>query len=377
MIDYNRLTRDYKTNPLGRYEQIPEEDLLYLYIELNLSKSEIKEILGKDVSKYLKQYNISKNKEQRNECRRKTNLKKYGCINVSQNKQIKDKKKQTCIEKYGVDNPFKNEQIQEKQKQTCLERYGVENVFNNTSTRDKIKQTCLEKYGTENPLSNKDIQDKIKQTNLEKYGTENPLLNPEIRQKIKETCLQKYGSTHLFGSSYFKQKSKETFNARYGVDNPMYFQDFKDKISSSQINGGNDKGYQTKKLNGSFNISRPEEQCYQDLKSIFKVERQYKSEEYPFACDFYLPDIDLYIECNFHWTHGPERYDSKNIEHQKLLQIWKDKAKDSKFFDNAIYTWTDLDVRKFNIAETCGINYLVFYNKHEFDEWLCYIKGQI
>ena len=29
-----------------------------------------------------------------------------------------------------------------------------------------------------------------------------------------------------------------------------------------------------------------------------------KYDRYPFACDFYISSLDLFIECNYHWTHG-------------------------------------------------------------------------
>lgn len=52
---------------------------------------------------------------------------------------------------------------------------------------------------------------------------------------------------------------------------------------------------------------------------IENVKRQYKSELYPFACDFYIQNLDLYIECNFHWTHGGHKFDKNNENDIKQL----------------------------------------------------------
>ena len=58
--------------------------------------------------------------------REKTNLKRYGCVNVSNNKEIQRKKELTLLKNYGVDNPAKSKEIWGKIRNTNLERYGVE-----------------------------------------------------------------------------------------------------------------------------------------------------------------------------------------------------------------------------------------------------------
>ena len=96
--------------------------------------------------------------------------------------------------------------------------------------------------------------------------------------------------------------------------------------------------------------------------------RQYKSDEYPFCCDFYIPSINLYIECNFSWTHGGHSYDKDNEEDQLILEKWKEK--NTKYYDNAINTWTIRDVRKRNIAKQNNLNYIEFWNLNELKNWL-------
>lgn len=56
-----------------------------------------------------------------------------------------------------------------------------------------------------------------------------------------------------------------------------------------------------------MNTSKSEEMSYVLLVERFganDILRQYKSEEYPFACDFYIKSRNIYIECNYCWTHG-------------------------------------------------------------------------
>ena len=127
------------------------------------------------------------------------------------------------------------------------------------------------------------------------------------------------------------------------------------------------KIYITKKRNKSFNVSNPEKIIYEKLCEVFEVKSQYKSESYPFNCDFYIPSIDLYIELNFHWTHGTEPFDCNNLKHQQILNMWK--SKNSEFYKNAIYTWTDLDVRKRKCVIDNNLNYLSFYNEKDFYAW--------
>lgn len=124
------------------------------------------------------------------------------------------------------------------------------------------------------------------------------------------------------------------------------------------------KRLKTFKLNNSFNKSNPEEEYYNQLITLYGkdgVVRQYSDNRYPFNCDFYIPSEDLFIECNYHWTHGGHPFDSNDKDDIKLLEDWKKKSDYSHYYKNAIYTWTDLDVRKQNIAKLNNLNYKVIY----------------
>lgn len=122
---------------------------------------------------------------------------------------------------------------------------------------------------------------------------------------------------------------------------------------------------ETKHKHHTFNTSKPEEQMYEELCKKFgeeNVKRNYdKDPRYPFSCDFYIVSEDKFIELNAMWTHGGCPFDSSDKECQNKLKIWKEKAEKSDFYKNAIYTWTDLDVRKQTIAKENNLNYEVIY----------------
>lgn len=134
---------------------------------------------------------------------------------------------------------------------------------------------------------------------------------------------------------------------------------------SAKIKSITEKQQTTKEKNNTFNTSKPEELLFIRLQKEYPEDyilRNYKSDKYPFRCDFYIKSKDLYIELNNHWTHGGKPYNPDDKECQEKLAIWKIKAKTSKFYENAIYVWTELDVKKQEIAKKNNLNYQVIYD---------------
>jgi len=276
---------------------------------------------------------------ERNEKYKKTSLKKYGHINPLHNKEINKKIINKWIKKYNCDNPLKSEIIKEKSKQTCLKKYGVKYSFQSENNINKSKQTKLKKYGDEHFI------------NLEKR---------------KQTCLEKYGYEHSVQSEIIKEKSKQTCLKNYGVDN--YFKT-QESIIKSHSKEAINKINQTKKKNNTYNKSKPEDESYLLLKKKYPdIKRQYKDTRYPFACDFYIPESDTFIECNYSWTHGFHPYNENNEEDQNKLRKWK--YNNTKYYNNAITTWTIRDVNKRNIAKQNNLNYIEFWNINELKNWL-------
>ena len=144
---------------------------------------------------------------------------------------------------------------------------------------------------------------------------------------------------------------------------PKIVEKIKQKLPESM-----QKSYETKKKNNSFHISKPEQLIYEKLCLKFKsVKRQYKCERYPFCCDFYIEDIDLFIEFQGTWTHGGEPF-CENTCKEQLLE-WKEKAKFSEFYEAAIQTWTVRDVEKRRWAKEHNLNWIEFFTFEEFLSW--------
>ena len=116
--------------------------------------------------------------------------------------------------------------------------------------------------------------------------------------------------------------------------------------------------------NDSFNRSIAEDNYYKELVNRYGNEdviRWYSDDRYPFVCDFYIVSEDLFIELNKHWTHGGHPFDELNLNDISKLEDWEEKSKYSKYYLNAIYTWTVLDVKKQKIAKENNLNYKVIY----------------
>ncbi len=179
--------------------------------------------------------------------------------------------------------------------------------------------------------SSLDKKNKIKQTNLERYGVENPFQSESIKSKIKQTNLEEYG-----------------------VEGYTQSQDYQSRLNEIQSKINN-----TKSSNNTFNASKIEEEFASHLDQnhiIYK--RQYKSDLYPFNCDFYLPDYELYIEIQGSWTHGHHPY---NIELDKeTLNTWI--LKQSKYYNNTIKVWTEKDPLKRETAKLNNLNYLELFS---------------
>jgi len=129
------------------------------------------------------------------------------------------------------------------------------------------------------------------------------------------------------------------------------------------------KEHETKRKNGTFNTSKAEERAYHMLHFLYPhLVRQCKSEEYPFMCDFYDPDSRAYIECNFSWTHGRHWFDENDPNDIARLAFMK--SKQSKYYDNAIETWTVRDVKKRKCAEDNNLRYVVLWTEKEVREYV-------
>ena len=127
-----------------------------------------------------------------------------------------------------------------------------------------------------------------------------------------------------------------------------------------------EKGRQNRRISGGYGTSssRKEDEVYDKLTNYFSeytVQRHYTDHRYSrefdgyrYNCDFYIPELDLFIEYNGFFTHGPEPFDKTNPEHQAILRKYQDK-------NISMCVWTDKDVREVNVARKRLLNLLVIY----------------
>lgn len=145
------------------------------------------------------------------------------------------------------------------------------------------------------------------------------------------------------------------------------------KLPEETVKQAKEKEATTKKLKNNFNASTVEDNFYLWLLNYFlpdQIIRQYFDiNRYPFNCDFYIVPLDLFIEININWTHGLVPYDETDAFCIEQLTQWKQKAENSDYYKNAIYTWTDLDVRKKKIANQNNLLFVSLYNETEIEDF--------
>jgi hypothetical protein len=238
-------------------------------------------------------------------------------------KEVMNKKKQTFMKNYGVDNPNKCRKVREKVEQTSLQRCGYKCNFSSPDPKLNGRAGCKKRFGVENPFAAKEVKEQMKLKSLEKRGVENYAQSKEYKDLYKN-------------KEWVKKKQQ--------------------------------KQYESKRKNNSFNTSKSEDRCYELLKSKFNntIRNYSTNNRYPFNCDFYIPSKDLFIECHFHWTHGGTPFNKDNEEHLKQLEKWRSKNK--KYYNIAINVWTKRDPLKLKTFIDNKLNYKIFYKEEEFIE---------
>lgn len=231
------------------------------------------------------------------------------------------------------------------------------------------------------------IKEKLDSTKLIKYGSRTYNNSEKQKQTISNKG-DKYWKQHSEKSlktryeknrgKYFSeetiQKIRNTILSRYGVDSFAKTQEFRD-IVKEKHDEIEEKQYKTKKENNSFNTSSIEEKFKDYLDSLNIIyNRQFKSNQYPYSCDFFIPGLNLYIEIQGSWTHGKHPFNPDDKMDNEKLNYWK--SKDNEYYNNAIYTWTDLDVRKRQCAKDNHINYLEIFS-NDIDDCITIFENYI
>ncbi len=261
-------------------------------------------------------------------------------------KNIRNNKKENISEMlYIIDN---NIQIK------CRCKYCHQHIVTFVSMFSGYIKTCCAKcrglYISENMLP------EVKARTDKRIS--NTMLNKSKEDKIKDSENKK---------AAIKKRSPEKESERKRKE-----KETKSKRSAEEKLETERKRYITKKKNGTLNTSKEENIDYLKIKEIYPntLPQYMDKSRYPFACDLYISELDLFIEINDCWTHGIEPFDKTNKEHINIVLDWFKKSKELNhkgnlklFYKNAIYVWTNLDPRKLSIAKQNNLNFLNIYPK--------------
>lgn len=316
------------------------------------------------------------------------------------------------VAQYGTDNPFKLDDFQEKAAQTREERYGARYTLAEGSVfadeaRKKGQESSepIRRAKRERTLARKKREREERQRERALHGYHRRTLTDEEKIVANErriaTSQSRYGVDHPSQRASFRQsvsqymsdpenqrriraKTIVTNQERYGV---AYFTQLPEH-RLEQSRRMSDPSHQrrisrAKRENGTFNTSSSEDALYKLLVEYVNqhgmtVVRQYCDDDrYPFAADFYIPERDLFIELNGSWSHGGHWYEADREMDQKTVQTWRTRGKRSKYYTNALETWTQRDVRKREAARKARLNYVTLWDGFEtlFDAHLWFALG--
>ena len=282
-----------------------------------------------------------------------TNIKKYGRKNFGSAEKVKE----YWISHYGVDNPAKTDFVKKKMRETNLRKYGFNCSSKSEIVKEKTKQTCLKRYGVEYTGQIEEAKEKSKKTCLEKYGSEYYIGSKDRLEKTIEFSKQNYNVDWFTKSEEIKNKAKETMLRRYGVEYSMQIPKNKEYMSYLMSSYEmQERRYNTMKRNHTFNSSSTEEEFFLYIKSRFPtVVRQYKDKNrYPYFCDFYIPELDYFIELQGYYTHGKHPFDPNSNEDLQLIEYYKKKYGEDC---QPITIWSIKDVEKRDCAKRNNLNF--------------------
>jgi hypothetical protein len=237
-----------------------------------------------------------------------------------------------------------------------LQKYGIK------KSPDVINKNISKKLQGHEPTTKRKPLPRDKIIDVYKHHHKSPeqiaeMLNCShgiIRRRLKEAGLEK---------SQKEQRKDRIIRSqeKYGVDHVSQTEEWKQRH------------YEAQKANNTFNTSQPEEYVNAILEKKFgkkNVVRQYKSELYPFKCDFYIKNLDLYIEYQGSWVHYHEPFNILNYRHLNQLREWKYRSQFSDYYKEAIKTWTIRDPIKRKIAKKNKLKWAEFFTVKDLLKWI-------
>ena len=197
--------------------------------------------------------------------REETNLKKYGCKNISQNTEIKQRKVNTYMQHVN--------ETKEKIKQTNRQRYGCDWVTQSNNFKEKAAATCIEKYNVDNYAKTDTYKEKLRN---------------KSEQNIQ----------YMIDNGYIPLVE---INSKYGTG---WAQQNHDKVTIYK-----NKGYIHKSLIPEIEqySSRVNSKFQQEVFDFIGMDNTIQNTRKiiaPYELDIYSPDLKLAIECDGLYWHA-------------------------------------------------------------------------
>ena len=331
-----------------------------------------------------------------------SSMKKWGYSHPSQSPIVKKKHEDTNLKRIGAISPLCLPKIHSK---------GVK-IAATPEIRQKVKIRKQERY---NDAGYHNFE-QAKETYYKRTGYRTTFSNPEVREKSKQKFQEKYKKNSYVETDEFQELNRDPIYIKIRTEkqyktkekngtlpgNPISVAKFKESMSKkteedwkiiakkqqdTKIKNGTTSGsikvrkkvYETNKLRGNYgNRSKSEKRCFAKVKEKFQnAEHSYYDEKrYPFNCDIYIPNLDLFIECHFGEFHYKEPFDKNNLKHIERLNILKEneqrllkEGNKNTRYTGMIRTWTITDPLKLKTFQDNHLNYKIFYTEKEFNEW--------
>ena len=254
----------------------------------------------------------------------------------------------------------------------CPIGFKIGRLPKSAETIEKIKTYLANRSEEEKKISNEKRSSSLKSVFASMSDEKKDAMYRHRREtnQLKSDAEKRTISAKISANTIGKNKGKIPWNKNVPMSDEQRkkvsegMKSFMKTVSNEYLTSWRKQVSVAMKSNGTYGKSADEEKFYQELVSQYgleNVKRQYSDERYSFDCDFYISSEDLFIELNKHWTHGGHPFDKNDFEDIQKLSKWQEKAQTSKFYRNAIYVWTDLDVRKKEIAKKNNLNYKVIY----------------
>lgn len=193
------------------------------------------------------------------------------------------------------------------------ERKYAESKIRNDKRLKTLKKNNLKKFGKEWYFQTEKYKDKFKNTCRDKYGVDNPMQYNDIKNKSKDALINKYGSNYMnaiglyTGYKRIIKRLPDDIIPLFSIVNytgtSKYKRyNFKCKKCNTDFNDYLDTGKTPKcPICNPYIMSQPEEDLYNfcisiiDVKEIYRNNRQQIS---PFELDIFIPIKNLAIEFN-------------------------------------------------------------------------------